>query len=94
MKLRASVVVLSGLVIAVLVWVFAIRCASWAAPITEPLFIPGTLLELALMPAHKRAPELSVIILGYSVNFIFTWALMTYVVLLVMRLISKRRVSA
>jgi uncharacterized membrane protein len=94
MKSRAGIMVLSGLVVAVLVWVFAFRSASWAAPITEPLFIPGTLLVLALTPARNHAPDLSVIILGYTVDFIFTWALMTSVVGLVMRLISKRRVSA
>jgi len=94
MKSRASVMVLSGLMVAVLVWVFAIRSATWAAPITEPLFIPGTLLVLALTPARNHAPDISVIILGYTVDFIFTWALMAFVVGFVMRLISKRRVSA
>lgn len=95
MKSRASVTVLLGLVVAVLVWVFAFRSASWAAPITEPLFIPGTLLVLALTPARNHAPDLSVIILGYIVDFILTWALMASIVGLVMRVISrKRRVSA
>jgi uncharacterized membrane protein len=94
MKTRASVVVLSGLVIAVLVWVFAFQNASWAATITQPLFIPGTLLVLALTPARNHAPDLSVIVLGYTVDFIFTWAIMASVVGLVMRLISRRKLSA
>jgi uncharacterized membrane protein len=95
MKSRASVMVLSGLVVAVLVWVFAFRSASWVAPITQPLFIPGTLLVIALTPARNHAPDLSVIILGYIVDFILTWALMASIVGLVMRVISrKRRVSA
>lgn len=94
MKVRAGVVILSGLVIDVAVWVFAIRCASWAAPITEPLFVPGNLLEFALTPAHAQIPDLWVIILGYSVNFVLTWALMASVVALIIRWISKRRASA
>ena len=94
MKSRASVVVLSGLVIAVLVWVFTFRSVSWATLITVPLSIPGALLVSALTPARNHAPDLSVIILGYTVDFIFTWALAAYVVGLVMRLISKRRASA
>jgi uncharacterized membrane protein len=94
MKSRASIVVLSGLVVAVFAWVFAFRNASWAAPITEPMFIPGTLLVLALTPARNHAPNLSVIVLGYIVNFIFTWAVMASVVGLVLRLISKRKMSA
>jgi len=93
MKSRASVVVLSGLAIAVLVWVFALRSASWVGLITVPLSIPGALLVNALTPARNHAPDLSVIVLGYAVDFIFTWTLAAYVVGLVMRLISKRRVS-
>jgi hypothetical protein len=94
MNLRVSVVVLSGLAVAVLVWVIAFRSPAWAAPITEPLFIPGSLLVLALTPAAVHTPDVKVIFLGYVVDFVITWALMASIVGLIMRLISKGRVSA
>jgi hypothetical protein len=94
MKSHAVIMVLSGLVVAVLIWVFAIRSASWAPPFTEPFFIVGTLLELALAPDHTRTPDLWVIILGYAVNFLITWAVMALLVGLIIRLVSKRRGTA
>jgi len=87
--------ILLGLVVAVLVWVVAFWSPAWATPITAPLFMPGSLLEIALTPgAPARTPELGVICLGYGVNFVLTWALMTAIVGLILHLISKGRVSA
>ena len=91
MKRRAGVVVLSGLAISVLVWVMAARSPT-AASITEPLFMSGSFLVLALTPgAPAHAPSLGIIVLGYVVNFVVIWALMASVVGIAMRLISKGR---
>ena len=95
MNRHAGVVVLSGLAIAVLVWVIAFRSPAWAAPITEPLFMHGSLLEIALTPgAPAHTPELSVIVLGYLVNFVLTWALMASIVEIITRMIKKGRMSS
>jgi hypothetical protein len=93
MKLRAGLVLLSWLAIAVLVWVMAFH-NGWAAAITEPLFVPGSLLVLTLTPVSARAPEISVIFLGYAVDFVLTWALTASVVGFILRLISKGKISA
>jgi hypothetical protein len=93
MKSRVGLAVLLGLVVAVSAWVFAFRSASWAAPITEPMFMLGKLLVLALTPAH-HSPDLVTILLGYAVNFVFTWSVMALAVRFILRLIEKGRVSA
>ncbi|HKF46224.1 MAG TPA: hypothetical protein VKB38_02625 [Terracidiphilus sp.] len=93
MNFRVGIAVLSGLVIAVLAWVFAFRGASWAAPITEPMFLLGNLVVLALTPA-RQSPDLVVILLGYVVNFVFTWTIMALAVGFILRLIAKGRMSA
>ena len=93
MKTRFSVVVSSGFAVTVLAWVFALRSPSWAAPITEPMFILGKLLVLTLTPT-QHAPDLGIIVLGYVVNFIFTWAVMAFAVGFTLRSIAKGRMSA
>jgi hypothetical protein len=91
MKSRPVVVIFLGLVTAILVWTFAFLSPRWVAQVTEPLFIFGTLLEIALTPGHNRTPDLVVIVLGYAVNFLITWALMASLVGLLLRFVSKRR---
>jgi hypothetical protein len=93
MKAGVGVAVLSGLMVTILAWVFAFRSESWAAPITQSLFIPGALLVLALTPA-QHSPDLATIILGYAVNFIFTWAALALAVGFILRLIARGRMSA
>ena len=93
MNPRVGVVILSGLMVTILAWVFAFRGPSWAAPITQPLFLPGTLLVLALTPA-QHSPDLVIICLGYAVNFIFTWAVVALAVGFILRWIARRRISA
>ena len=93
MNRRVGVAILSGLMVTILAWVFAIRGPSWAAPITQPLFLLGALLVLALTPA-QHSPDLGIICLGYAVNFIFTWAAVALAVGFILRLIARTRMSA
>jgi hypothetical protein len=95
MNRRIGVVVLVGFVLAVMVWVIAFLSPAWTAPITQPLFMAGSLSEIALTPgAPAQSPELSIIVLGYAVNFLVTWTLMASIVGLIMRFTPKGKVPA
>jgi hypothetical protein len=95
LKRHLGFVVLLGFVLAVVVWVIAFHSPGWAAPVTQPLFWVGSMLEIALTPgAPTRVPELSIILLGYAVNFLITWTLMASMIELIMRLTSEGKVSA
>jgi hypothetical protein len=93
MRSRVRVAILVGLLVAISAWVFALWSASWAGTITEPMFLVGKLLVLALTPA-QHSPDLALIVLGYAVNFIFTWFVMAFILGAILRLTTKGRTSA